>query len=80
MPYSEKFEQAEWVAYRLNAKQQFRSKFQRIFFIRYKNVVTQSAVWKNYKKLAFDKEHLCPAGDIKFSKAAFEATFYTSNI
>ncbi len=43
-------------------------------------VSTRSADWKNYRGSGFDKGHLCPAGDMRFSESAYNQTFYTSNI
>ncbi len=80
LSYSEEFEQAEWVAYKLDVKMISRNHFERPFFIEDKLVKTQSADWRNYKKSGYDKGHLCPAGDMKFSKKAFDDTFFTSNI
>lgn len=80
LSYSEKHEQAEWVAYELLESQLHGSDFKRPFFIQDPKVKTTSADWRNYKKSGYDKGHLCPAGDRKFSKNAFEETFYTSNI
>lgn len=79
LSYSEQFEQAEWVAYELKPND-LRNNFKRPFFIEDPLVETQSADWRNYKKSGFDKGHLCPAGDMKFSKKAFDDTFFTSNI
>lgn len=80
LSYSEKYEQAEWVAYRLKKNQLFGSKFKRPFFIEDYKVKTRSADWRNYKQSGYDKGHLCPAGDMKFSRKAFDDTFLTSNI
>jgi endonuclease G len=80
LSYSEKHEQAEWVAYELLESQLYGSDFKRPFFIQDPKVKTASADWRNYKKSGYDKGHLCPAGDRKFSINAFEETFYTSNI
>lgn len=80
LSYNEKYEQAEWVAYHLFKQQLKGNNFQRPFFIEDPKVKTQSADWRNYKKSGYDKGHLCPAADMKFSKNAFNDTFYTSNI
>lgn len=80
LSYVEKYEQAEWVAYELKSDMIRSSKFKRPFFIEDPLVKTNSADWRNYKKSGFDKGHLCPAADMKFSKKAFEDTFFTSNI
>lgn len=80
LSYNEKYEQAEWVAYELDENQLQQSHFKRPFFISDPKVQTGSADYKNYRKSNYDKGHLCPAADRKFSKAAFDETFYTSNI
>jgi len=80
LSYHEKYEQAEWVFYELKANNVSNTNFQRPFFIYDPKVKTQSADYKNYKNSGYDRGHLCPAGDMKFSKEAFDDTFYTSNI
>jgi|SRR6218665_13173 len=80
LSYDEKYEQAEWVAYKLSNSELGRADYERPFFIQDPAVKTQSADWRNYKKSGYDKGHLCPAGDRKSSRASFEETFYTSNI
>ena len=79
LSYNEKYEQAEWVFYELKIRQND-ANFKRPYFIQDPKVQTKSADYKNYKNSGYDKGHLCPAGDMKFSKGAFEETFYTSNI
>jgi endonuclease G len=80
LSYSEKHEQAEWVAYELKKDQLSHSNFERPYFIDDPEVDSGSASWKNYKRSGYDKGHLCPAGDRRFSRKAFDETFYTSNI
>lgn len=80
LSYNEKYEQAEWVFYEAKVSSNRGGDFKRPYFIKDPKVKTGSADWKNYKKSGYDKGHLCPAGDMKFSKQAFEDTFYTSNI
>ena len=79
LSYFEKYEQAEWVFYELKSNAG-NSNFKRPYFIQDPLVKTKSADYKNYKNSGYDKGHLCPAGDMKFSKEAFDDTFYTSNI
>ncbi|MEO0058910.1 MAG: Nuclease [Bacteroidota bacterium] len=79
LSYNETYEQADWVAYFLEGNKAG-NKFERPFFEQDKLVTTESADWRNYKKSGYDKGHLCPAGDMKFSKSAFDDTFLTSNI
>ncbi|MBC7525310.1 MAG: DNA/RNA non-specific endonuclease [Flavobacterium sp.] len=80
LSYNEKYEQAEWVAYKLSSDMVSQHHFKRPFFIDDPRVESRSASWKNYKNSGFDKGHLCPAGDMKFSEKAFDDTFFTSNI
>jgi endonuclease G len=81
LSYSEKHEQAEWVAYILTNNQVYQTNnFKRPFFIEDPKVKTGSAKWYNYKNSGYDKGHLCPAADRSFSEKAYDETFYTSNI
>lgn len=79
LSYHETYEQSEWVAYRLDKSHIVRTQRKRPFFEMDPGVSTQSAHWKNYKKSGYDRGHLCPAGDRRFSEAAYTETFLTSN-
>lgn len=80
LSYREEHEQAEWVAYALNKNQIVNNEFDRPYFIEDAAVESGSADWKNYKNSGYDKGHLCPAGDRRFSYEAYSETFLTSNI
>lgn len=80
LSYSEKHEQAEWVAYYLTSDPNNRHNFERPYFKQDPLVDTESAHWKNYKDTGFDKGHLVPAADMKFSEDAYNETFLTSNV
>ena len=80
LSYNEEFEQAEWVAYELKKEHLSKNNFKRPYFEIDKAVKTNAANWRNYKKSGYDKGHLCPAGDRRYSKAAHDETFLTSNI
>lgn len=80
LSYNEEHEQAEWVAYELKKNQLSYTNHQRPYFEDDPQVETGSASWRNYRKSGYDKGHLCPAGDRRFSEEAFIETFYTSNI
>lgn len=80
LSYSEKHEQAEWVAYELKKSNLSNNSFERPYFNEDKSVTTRSADWRNYKKSGYDRGHLCPAGDRKYSYEAYSETFLTSNI
>ncbi|WP_281989395.1 DNA/RNA non-specific endonuclease [Aquimarina aggregata] len=80
LSYSETHEQAEWVAYELKKEHLINNDFKRPYFEQDKKVRSSSADWRNYKKSGYDRGHLCPAGDRRFSYDAFEETFLTSNV
>jgi len=80
LSYSERYEQAEWVAYELKAAHLSSTNHKRPYFEIDKTVKTGAAHWRNYKKSGYDRGHLCPAGDRRFSKEAHDETFLTSNI
>lgn len=80
LSYNEPFEQAEWVAYMLKKGHLTYDDRKRPYFIEDPKVRTKSADWRNYKGSGYDRGHLCPAGDRRFSKQAYNETFYTSNI
>ena len=80
LSYSEPHEQAEWVAYMLKKGHLTYDDRKRPYFIEDPKVKTKSADWRNYKGSGYDRGHLCPAGDRRFSEYAYNETFYTSNI
>jgi endonuclease G len=80
LSYSEKHEQAEWVAYSLAKNDIVYIDRKRPYFIEDPKVKTKSADWRNYKKSGYDRGHLCPAADRRASKESYNETFYTSNI
>ena len=80
LSYNEDYEQAEWVAYALHRDNLTSDQRKRPYFIEDPKVKTKSADWRNYKRSGYDRGHLCPAGDRRFTKQAYDETFYTSNI
>lgn len=80
LSYNEKYEQAEWVAYELKQSHLENTNFKRPYFEIDKAVKTKAAHWKNYKQSGYDRGHLCPAADRKYSIEAHDETFLTSNI
>lgn len=80
LSYSEEHEQAEWVAYELKKSDLSNNVFERPYFNEDKSIKTKSADWRNYKNSGYDRGHLCPAGDRKYSIEAYHETFFTSNI
>lgn len=80
LSYNEKYEQAEWVSYFLRSENEGIGHFKRPRFINDPKVSTESAASDNYKKSGYDRGHLCAAADMRFSKSAYNETFFTSNI
>ncbi len=80
LSYNEKYENPEWVAYRLTPSQISRRQQKRPWFKRDPLVKSKSAGYKNYYPNGYEKGHLLPAADRRFSKQAFDETFYTSNV
>ena len=80
LSYSEEHEQAEWTAYYLTGKSQYEHHYERPYFKQDPLIDTESAHWNNFKDTGYDKGHLVPAADMKFSRDAYTETFYTSNV
>ncbi|NAY92133.1 DNA/RNA non-specific endonuclease [Muricauda sp. JGD-17] len=80
LSYNEPYEQAEWVAYRLEKTHLTHDDRERPHFIEDPYLKTKSSDWRNYRGSGYDRGHLCPAGDRRFSEYAYNETFYTSNI
>jgi endonuclease G len=80
LSYNEFHEQAEWVAYELKRAHLSNADRKRPYFYEDPKVATGSADWRNYKNSGYERGHLCPAGDRRFSLDAYNETFYTSNI
>ncbi len=80
LSYNEDYENAEWVAYSLSPKQLSSRQIERPYFVRDPLVKTRSAHYKNYYPNGYEKGHLLPAADMRFSEEAFDDTFYTSNV
>ena len=80
LKYNEEHEQADWVAYQLTAKE-VRGKQKRTDNFREDpSVKTGSATLDDYRGSGYDRGHLIPAGDAKWSKQAMSDTFYLSNM
>lgn len=79
LSYSKKHKQAEWVAYALNPGHLSENSFNRPYFEIDNKVKGGSADWRNYRGSGYDRGHLCPAGDRRFTYEAYAETFLTSN-
>lgn len=80
LSYSEEYEQAKWVAYKLTAYM-IRGETERKNDFRSDPLIqTGSALPDDYKNSGYDRGHLCPAGDRKWSEEAMSETFFMSNM
>jgi len=78
--YQEAHEVPQWVAYVLRSEHLMdchdrSDKFREDF-----SVSTGSAGPDDYRSSGFDRGHIAPAGDMKFSRQAMEDSFFMSNI
>ena len=80
LSYSENHEQAKWVAYGLDLSKINGTVKRTNRFRMDPKVSTGSAELYDYKKSGYNRGHLAPAGDMKFSATAMVESFYMSNI
>lgn len=78
--YVENHELPQWVAYALR-KEHLRDCFDRgDNFREDPSVRSGTALPTDYRSSGFDRGHIAPAGDMKWSKEAMEESFFMSNI
>ena len=80
LSYSEKDEQAEWVAYHLTRDELKNAAERNDNFREDPKVLSGSASPDDYRRSGYDRGHLAPAGDMGFSEEAMSESFYMSNI
>ena len=80
LKYVEKYEQASWVAYVLEAGQIAGGEERDNPFMPDPVVKSGSAVTTDYTRSGYDRGHLAPAADFKNSYQVMKETFYMSNI
>jgi len=80
LSYVEEHEQPEWVAYELTRENLYPNAKRQDNFRPDPRVAKGSASKRDYRGSGYDRGHLVPAGDMKFSKKAMSETFYLSNM
>jgi endonuclease G len=81
LAYNEEFEQASWVAYILTRGEVEQGTVPRSDDFRPDTTIrTGSAGLSDYRNSGFDRGHLAPAGDMKWSFQAMSESFLLSNI
>jgi|TARA_B100001057_G_C22600769_1_gene852700 endonuclease G len=80
LSYNEDHEQANWVHYRLNPTFLNGTTPRINSFKVDPNVSTKSAELSDYKGSGYDRGHLAPAGDMKYSKESMIESFFMSNM
>ena len=78
--YSEEHEQAKWIAYVLNNKELDGTFGRSDNFREDPSVSSGSASNLDYAKSGYDRGHLAPAADMKWSEQAMSESFYYSNM
>ncbi len=78
--YSEKHEQAEWVAYEMDVRRLVKNAERSDSFRQDHDIPTGSAAVDDYYGSGYDRGHLVPAADMQFHPDAMYASFLMSNI
>ncbi len=78
--YNEEHEQPDWVAYELTRAEVYGAEDRADDFRPDPTVKTGSATLDDYKGSGYDRGHLIPAADLKWSAEAMSDSFYLSNM
>jgi endonuclease G len=80
LSYDEKFKLAKWVAYELTLAETQGEIGRKDKFKPDPLVIHNSASLEDYKNSGYDRGHLAPAADMKWSVEAMQESFYLSNM
>ena len=80
LKYNEEYEQAEWVAYQLTDDEVQGTIERTNNFRADQNITTGSAALADYKGSGYDRGHLAPAADMRWSHNAMSDSFFMSNM
>jgi endonuclease G len=81
LSYNVGYRLANWVAWALTATEALSTEVERDdSFKADPDLIGKSAQLSDYKKSDYDRGHLAPAGDMKWSELAMEESFYLSNV
>lgn len=81
LDYNETYEQADWVIYELTKEEVKNKKVPRKDkFAKDPTSTISSALATDYAKSGYDRGHLCPAADNRWSQDAMNQSFYMSNM
>ncbi|MGE5313688.1 MAG: DNA/RNA non-specific endonuclease [Acidobacteriota bacterium] len=80
LSFVDKYKEAEWVAYRLTDYMTQGSARRSNKFKPDPLLKEASPTPLDYRRTGYDKGHLCPAADMKWSASAMDETFYMSNM
>lgn len=78
--YDEYYEQAQWVAYELDAKKVLNSFERTNKFLKDPSVPGESATNADYQGSGYDRGHLAPAADMGYSEITMKESFFYSNM